>query len=128
MEDDGSRPKVDSKRIRFAFVDFGCHLQLRAAIIPCDEREILRVSRLRIGSRVVVREERPVRLVDTLRDCRNLIKIFRQSKVSEDDVPLAVNENVGRFDVAVDDPTRVKCSESNDLPIEIKFLRWRGRR
>jgi len=126
MEDDSSRPKVDSKRIRFAFMDFGCHLQLRAAIIPCDKREFLRVSRLCIGSRVVVREERPVRLVDALRDCRNLIKIFRQSEVSEDDVPLAVNEDVGRFDVAVDDPARVKRSESNDLPIGIRISRSRG--
>lgn len=62
-----------------------------------------------------MREKRPVRLEDALRDRRNLIKIFRQAKVSEDDVPLAVDENVGRFDVAVDDPTRVKRSKSNDL-------------
>jgi hypothetical protein len=128
MKDDGSRPKVDSKGIRFAFMDLGCHLQLGAAIIPCDEREFLRVPRLCIGGRVVVREKRPVRLEDALRNRRNLIKIFRQSKVGEDDVPLAVDENIGRFDVAVNDPTRVKRSKSNDLLDRIKISNSRGSR
>ena len=62
-----------------------------------------------------MREERPVRLKNALRDRRDLIEIFGQSKVSEDDVPLAVDENVGRFDIAVDYPTRVKRGKSNNL-------------
>jgi hypothetical protein len=124
IKNNSSRPKIHTKRIRLPEMYFRRHLQLRAAIVPCHKCQLCRLSRLRLARRVIVWEVRPVRLIHPFCDGRNLAEVLRKSEVGEDDMALAIDEDVGRLHVAVDNASRVELGESDDLWVVSLLTRY----
>jgi hypothetical protein len=46
------------------------------------------------------------------------VEVLNETEVGEHDMPLAREEDVCRFDVAMDDPAGVKEAEGNNLVVE----------
>lgn len=87
----------------------------RAILLVHGERERLWRTGLRGQRNNVAAGKRPVGLENSLCDCRFHPEVLGQAVVCEHEVAFAVDEDVGRLDVSVNNATRVQLCESDEL-------------